>query len=47
MMLLMFLYQMKVIKQNTGTLVKGLVSKYKEKFWRIWLQLSENIFSFV
>jgi len=38
---------MKVIKQNTGTLVKGLVSKCREKSWRIWLQLTEKIISYV
>jgi hypothetical protein len=47
MMLMMFLYQMKVIKHNTGSLVKELVSKYREKSWRILLQLCEKIFSFV
>jgi hypothetical protein len=34
-------------KQHTGTLVKGLVSKYRGKSWRMWLQLSEKIFSYV
>jgi len=47
MMLMMCLYRMRATKQNTGTLVKGLVSICREKSWRIWLQLSEKIVSFV